>query len=364
MRTIVDHAARHRSRFLLIALVAVLAISVSGALRHYLRSADALESGSLGRLAKIVGPHRLTRARLTGGFAYAKCQIDSSAERLVRGLLCDRSAPTSWSSANRLRTFAADMRLGGRSGSSSDTHTTGIWDLIWGRAEDAVADLREAVRREPSNARALNDLAVALTEYAQSHDDPSALIDAFVAADSAVRVDSTLAEARFTHAVLLEQLYLQTDAIAAWNRYLQMDGSSGWAGEARERLAALKPRDEQWKQEQVRLRNAFASADTKTLESIVADHPSESRALVQNELGAWGEKFGSRDTTNGAHVAIARTVARALRDATGDALLSDGVAAIDRALADADTARVRALAEGHAALANGIANFQSNSAVA
>ena len=145
-------SGRHRSRFLLIALVAALAISVSGALRYYLRSADALASGSLGRLAKIVGPHRLTRARLTGGFAYAQCQGDTTAERLVRGLLCDRSAPTSWSSANRLRAFAADMRLGGRAGSSSDVHTTGIWDLIWGRADDAVADLREA-GREPTNAR-------------------------------------------------------------------------------------------------------------------------------------------------------------------------------------------------------------------
>ena len=98
----------------LIALVAVLAISVSGGLRHYLRSADAAESGSVGRLAKIVGPHRLTRARLTGGFAFAPCAIDSSAERLVRGLLCDDPAPTSWSSASRLRTFAARMRLGGQ----------------------------------------------------------------------------------------------------------------------------------------------------------------------------------------------------------------------------------------------------------
>ena len=93
-----------------------------------------------------------------------------------------------------------------------------------GQADDAVADLREAARREPTNARVLNDLAVGLTEFAQRHDDPSALIDAFVAADSAVRLDRSLPEAQFTLAVLLEQLYLRTDAIAAWNRYLELDG--------------------------------------------------------------------------------------------------------------------------------------------
>ena len=155
------------------------------------------------------------------------------------------------------------MRVGGRAGSASDTHTTGVWDLVWGRTDDAVADLREAVQREPSNARALNDLAVALTEYAQRHDDPSALIDAFVAADSAVRVDSTLPRRGSRTPCCSSSCISQTDAIAAWNRYLQMDGSSGWAAEARERLAALKPREERWKQEQERLRSAVASVDSR-----------------------------------------------------------------------------------------------------
>jgi hypothetical protein len=130
------------------------------------------------------------------------------------------------------------MRVGGENGSSApEVHLAGVWNLVWGRTDDAVANLRALVKREPLNARALNDLAVALTEYAQHHDDPSALIDAFVVADSAVRADPSLVEARFTHALLLEQLYLRTDAIVAWNRYLQLDGKSPWATEAREHLA-------------------------------------------------------------------------------------------------------------------------------
>ena len=130
----------------------------------------------------------------------------------------------------------------------------GVWQLVMGHADDAVADLREAARREPTNARVLNDLAVALTEVAQTHDDPSALIDAFVAADSAVRLDASLAEAQFTLAVLLEQLYLRNDAIAAWTRYLELDGKSPWAAEARASLARLTPRDDQWEKARERLR--------------------------------------------------------------------------------------------------------------
>jgi CHAT domain-containing protein len=214
------------------------------------------------------------------------------------------------------------------------------------------------VRREPSNARALNDLAVALSEYAQAHDDPSALIDSFVAADSAVRMDSTLAEARFTHAVLLEQLYLRTDAIAAWNRYLQIDGSSRWAAEARERVAALKPRDEQWKQEQDRLRRALVSADSQTLKSIIAAHPSDTREWIEKALGAWGAAMVSGNTDAArANLDSARMLARPLLAITGDAFVSDGIATIDRALAKQDSTLVIELAHGHAMLATGIERF-------
>ena len=51
---------------------------------------------------------------------------------------------------------------------------------------------------------------------------------------------------------------------------------------------------------------------------------------------------------------MARTLAGPLKTATGDALMLDAVAAIDRARERDDRAKIRALAEGHAALADGV----------
>src|SRR5215211_7264865 len=125
-----DHAARdlwyHRSWWPLIALLAAITVSVTGGLRYYRRASGAPETGSVAKLAKIVGPHRLTRARLSGGFAYASCQTDSSADRLVRGLVCEGPPPASWGSVGRLRKFASDMRVGGQNDSAlRDVHTAG-----------------------------------------------------------------------------------------------------------------------------------------------------------------------------------------------------------------------------------------------
>jgi len=360
-----DHAAQglpqHRSRFRLIALLAVLAIGAAGVFRYYPRPADAADSERLVTLARIVGGHRLTRARLTGRFSYARCQIDSSADRLVRGLVCDGPPPNSWKSAGGLRKFAGYMRLDGQSGSKApDAHTNGVWNLVWGNADDAVADLRETVRRDPLNAGALNDLAVALTESAQTHDDPSSLIDAFIVADSAVRVDSSLKEARFTHAVLLEQLYLRTDAIDAWKRYLLLDATSPWATEARGSLAALERRGDQSKQDGERSRRAASASNVRTIQSMVAENPSRARASILTQLGAWGTAVVAGDTAKSRSVLdSARALAEPLRTATNDAFMVDAVAAIDRALAGRDAEQIKSLAAGQAALDYGISLLSS-----
>lgn len=342
---------QRRSLLSLLTLLVVCAIGVAGF--EYCRRAAAAESGNVARLASIVGKHRLTRARLSGGFAYVACQPpDSTGDRLVHGLVCAGPRAASWKSAERLRKFAAYMRSAGQNGSApADAHFAGIWDLVWGSTDAAVTDLRDAVRREPANARALNDLAVALTESAEERDDPSALIDAFVAADSAVRQDSTLRESQFTLAVLLEHLYLRPDAIEAWKRYLQLDSSSPWAAEARERLTALESRRDQWQQARGRLLHALSISDTQTVRSIVVEFPSDTRTLIELQLGAWGDAIGSGETTRAREpLDNARKLAGPLRAATGDALMSDAISVIDRALAGNDTTRLRVLANGHAVL--------------
>ncbi|HTE46189.1 MAG TPA: hypothetical protein VK636_13140, partial [Gemmatimonadaceae bacterium] len=346
----------HRSRFRLIALLAVLVIGAAAAVRIFYPTADAADAKSLRKLAGIVGDHRPTRARLSNGFAFAPCQADSSAERLVRGLVCEGPPPTSWTSAGSLREFAASMRSDGQSASASPkAHGVGVWHLVMGKSDDAVADLREAARRTPTNARVLNDLAVGLTALAQRHDDPSALIDAFVAADSAVRLDSSLPEAQFTLAVLLEQLYLRTDAVAAWTRYLELDGSSPWAAEARANLTRLKRPVTGWEKAHERLVKAASTSDRETIQSLVAAYPSKTRVVIEDQLGAWGAAIVAGDTAKGRTLLdFARALAEPLKVASGDALLFDAVAAIDRANAQGNRAQSRALAEGHVALADGI----------
>ena len=76
MKRVAGNSPRHRSRFALFALLALVAVSGTGALRYYLRTDDATESARIMRLAETVGPHRVAQARLTGGFAYVKLQTD------------------------------------------------------------------------------------------------------------------------------------------------------------------------------------------------------------------------------------------------------------------------------------------------
>ena len=148
MRELLDR----RFRPWLVSALVVLLLAGAGALAFLMPSGSPGEDASLRRLAAVVGAHRLTRGRLSGDFAYAPCASDSSAGRLIHSLVCQGAPPTSWPSAGKLRDFARQMHLGGKTGSDPlDAHTTGVWKLLWGRPADAVSSLRAAVRRDPQH---------------------------------------------------------------------------------------------------------------------------------------------------------------------------------------------------------------------
>src|SRR5215207_7215478 len=107
----------------------------------------------LERLAAAVGPHRVTRARLTGGFAYAFCDSSAPNDSLVAGLRCDRTYPGHWAEAARLTTMAAELRKPATNAQSSalSSRATASWQIILGTPQAAVDQLSAAAQAAPTD---------------------------------------------------------------------------------------------------------------------------------------------------------------------------------------------------------------------
>jgi CHAT domain-containing protein len=340
--------------------LAAASLVIAGVLGFALYSGTRGRYARLEQLARAAGPYRIARGRLTGGFEYAQCAPDSGPGRLVHGLVCRQQSQTSEIPSTRLAAFASDALSSVDTMVPGDRHALAIWDLLSTRREQAVTRLRGLARREPANARVQNDLAVAIMTVAESKDDPSLLVPAFVAADSAVRLDPSLPEAWFTLATTLEALQLPTDAVAAWGRFLTLDDRSRWAAEARDRLASLRSAGRSHVDSGDDLRRAVASSDTASIRSLVMQHAYNARAVMQAALRTWGTSWlaGNARAADSA-LALARAIAPRLREVTGDPMLSDAIAVIDRASALGDRERTSMLARGHAALGEGSAALDS-----
>jgi hypothetical protein len=115
----------------------------------------------------------------------------------------------------------------------------GVSQLVTGQVGPAVATLERSVAADASNAGALNDLAVAYLERARAGGGAPDLQRALEAATRAASLSPGLASARFNRALALERLDRKSEAADAWREFLSLDSSSGWADEARRRLAAL-----------------------------------------------------------------------------------------------------------------------------
>ncbi len=211
-----------------------------------------------------------------------------------------------------------EMQLEGAAGrvlertSNIDTvearHAAGVAHLLIGQTRESVAELKRATARS-NDARVWNDLAAALYAVGEARRYP----DALAAADRAIRLDPTLAEAYFNRALILEKQGLP--AAAAWKRYLEIDPSSEWSSEARGHLQRT-PRKQ--------------------------SDATPARTRVERDLlGAWAKAELEGDGV--AALAQLRAAAQELTAKTGDALVADTVVAIDRG----DGAQRRALAEAH-----------------
>jgi CHAT domain-containing protein/tetratricopeptide (TPR) repeat protein len=106
-------------------------------------------------------------------------------------------------------------------------------DLLDGKYVDAIKSLQLALLSKPDSPELLTDIGSA---YFQKGDYGNA-VEWFGKALARSPNDSV---ALFNHALACEKLFLYTQAIEDWQRYLRIDDASEWAGEARKNLNEIE----------------------------------------------------------------------------------------------------------------------------
>jgi CHAT domain-containing protein len=313
------------------------------------RSVDPLR-----RIARAAGAHRVVQARLTGGYQYAPCVVTLVSSALVNGLICNDTAPATWSQARSLSTLASELRA--TSTTAHDAvrrHAAGSWNTLWSNPDAAITNLQAAAALDPANARVQSDLGVALLQRAETKQDPASILDAYAANDSALVLDPELAEALFNRGVILEHLYLVDPATAAWRSYLGVDSQSAWAVEARQRIQDLEARRRTWTQARSRLDKAIGTGDSAAIREVVSQFPWAARDDVRSAFVRWGFLYPRDEHGADSLRRRARLLAHALRLTTRDAMWSAIVDGLDSLYRVQDRSGLQRMANAVVEYANG-----------
>ena len=236
-----------------------------------------------------------------------------------------------------------------QNGIESDPHAYAVLRLLTGDASTAAERLR-ALTESAVGAETWNDYSAASLQVASATRNPEWLATSLAAADRALDLDTHNLEAHFNRALALEKIGLVSHARNAYERYLQLDGTSEWSMEARARISQL-PRGhaEQWTAALKELRTAVRSGDTDVIARVVNEFPQQARTWSEVVfLGDWAAAMEASDDARAAdELLLARTIGDTLLLQSGESLLHDACSAIQQASATGSERRLRALVSGH-----------------
>lgn len=225
------------------------------------------------------------------------------------------------------------------------------WDERHPSMDAAIDRLLKALPLSPHRASLLVDLSGVHLVRAQRTQNPRDLVAGLEYALQALEHGPGNAPALYNVALALESLAIDGQAARAWDAYLAVDSTTGWAAEARERRRVLR-------QPRPAPRTPTMRSGAVEVEGFAARHPQEARLLGWDSvLGEWG---GAVLEGNAARadslLGFAERLGAALeRRQGGDATLADAVRAIHAARGDEATSRT--LARAHRAYAAGQARF-------
>lgn len=335
-------------RWHLAATFTVALVAATLAWRVYSRQqSKPAASPQLASLVTAVGSRRAIEPRLTGGFSYGPLM---SPTRSAAGV--NEQPPD-------VRIAIAEIeKLETRERSPTALALLGVAYLSVGDAHRAVPVLEEAVSVPHGDARVRSDLAAAYLVRALDPDNAQDLPRALTAADLAAKADPTLVEARFNRALALERLHLTVEGRQAWQDYLQTDGTSAWASEARSH--AITMGDEVASSADDEMSQIDRLADTDPGQPIPEPLVQPARDWLENQLlTRWPDAVGRSSTSEArAIVARARRVASAVAMAAGDAYFGAAIDAIEKT--DGSPAMVSRLASAHIAFRRATTQYENN----
>ena len=287
---------------------------------------------------------RPTPGRLAAGFAYTA--YDPAA-----------SAPSASSRPDRLE---AELRIKQRAEAAAatpaDLGAQATVDLAHRRYGLAIRGLERACAEAPRDAGLWSDLAAAYLGQAESEARPFDLVRALAAADRALGLAADLSAARFNRALALQSLFLSHEARQAWQAYLELDGGSGWAGEARRRLADLATPDaaelSETAHEELR-RNALAGNADGVRSRVLKAHQwareNAEEVLLAQAAELLSPELLSPEDAVGADAAftVARAVARVLAAEYGEQMLRESLDSMEQARVETAGERRFSLLNGH-----------------
>ncbi|HEV2853966.1 MAG TPA: CHAT domain-containing protein [Thermoanaerobaculia bacterium] len=209
----------------------------------------------------------------------------------------------------------------------------GVVNLISGKLEIAIEQLKEAARIGHNDPRVLNDLAATYLTLALAGKDNHAYLLALSTADRAVSSDSRLNEAQYNLALTLQSIFLLDRARDEWEKYLELDPVSPWADKVKARITELSAHTSElsWKKAQQRLYPAIAAGDLREVRDLVQAFPrSVMNYVLVDVLGRWSAALmaGNEGEAREA-LRCARILGEEL-SSLGDSLVVDAISNIER----------------------------------
>jgi CHAT domain-containing protein/tetratricopeptide (TPR) repeat protein len=186
-------------------------------------------------------------------------------------------------------------------------------EILEGHSDTALEMLRSLPTEEPARTSVQLDLAIAYVERGNAMNHPSDYSEAIELLEKVLHSDPRNPIALFNEALVLEKLSLFNQAINKWNRYLEVDSSSSWAGEARENLARVNRKlEEKQKTSQSLLRSPaeFSSEEEGESGGRISDERVEQ--YLELAMRSWLARAYAQPAADVAQQMVFRRALRAL----------------------------------------------------